>query len=129
MAAVVASGSGDRVGADRSHLFCGAGTFIIELRSVPTGDVADLVRALRSAAGVQSVEAPYNGTQLGLVADTSFVVFENERQQESLGARATVLGVDRSFDPVRDYFVNFHDLNPKAPRAVLGAPLLPTSGT
>jgi len=107
----------------------GAATFVIELRSVPADEVANLNRALRSAAGVQSVEAPYNGTQLGLVADTSFVVFENEKQQESLGARTTVLGVDRSFDPVRDYYVNFHDLNPNAPRAVLGAPLLPTSGT
>ena len=64
-----------------------------------------------------------------IVADTSFVVFENEKQQESLGARTTALGVDRSFDPVRDYYVNFHDLNPNAPRSVFGAPLLATSGT
>src|SRR5262249_20743815 len=94
-----------------------------------TGNIADLVRALHSGPGVQSVEAPYNGTQLGIVADASFVVFENEKQQESLGARTTALGVDRSFDPVRDYYVNFHDLNPNAPTAVLGAPLLTTSGT
>ncbi len=107
----------------------GAATSIVELSKVPTSSIADLVRALHSAAGVQSVDAPYNGTQLGLVADTSFVVFENEKQQESLGARTTVLGVDRSFDPVRDYYVNFHDLNPNAPLAVLGAPLLATSGT
>ena len=106
----------------------GAATFVIELGSVPTAEVANLVQALRSAAGVESVEAPYNGTQLGLMADTSFVVFENEKQQESLGARTTVLGVDRSFDPLRDYYVNFHDLNPGAPSTVLGAPLLPTSG-
>jgi hypothetical protein len=107
----------------------GAATFVIELGSVPEGEVANLVQALRSAAGVQSVEGPYSGTQLGLVADTSFVVFENEKQQESLGARTTVLGVNRSFDPVRDYYVDFHDLNAKAPAAVLGAPLLATSGT
>ncbi len=107
----------------------GAATSIVELSKVPTSSIADLVRVLHSAAGVQSVDAPYNGTQLGLVADTSFVVFENEKQQESLGARTTVLGVDRSFDPVRDYYVNFHDLNPNAPQAVLGAPLLATSGT
>jgi hypothetical protein len=107
----------------------GAATFIVELSKVATSSIADLVRTLHSAAGVQSVEAPYNGTQLGLVADTSFVVFENDKQQESLGARATALGIDRSFDPVRDYYVNFHDLNPNAPQAVLGAPLLATSGT
>ena len=107
----------------------GAATFVVELGSVPAGEVANLVQALRSAAGVQSVEAPYSGTQLGLVADTSFVVFENEKQQESLGARTSVVGVDRSFDPVRDYYVDFHDLNPRAPSAVLGAPLFATSGT
>ena len=107
----------------------GAATFVVELGGRPTSDIAALIQALRSVAGVQSVEAPYNGTQLGLVADTSFVVFENEKQQESLGARTTALGVDRSFDPVRDYYVNFHDLNPNAPRSVFGAPLLATSGT
>jgi hypothetical protein len=107
----------------------GAATSIVELSKVPTSSIADLVRALHSAAGVQSVEAPYNGTQLGLAADTSFVVFENEKQQESLGARTTAVGVDRSFDPVRDYYVNFHDLNSNAPEATLGAPLLVTSGT
>ncbi|MFL5239037.1 MAG: hypothetical protein ACJ8EL_15830 [Rhizomicrobium sp.] len=107
----------------------GAATFIVELSKVPKRDITDLVLALRSTAGVHSVEAPYNGTRLGLVAETSFVVFENEKQQESLGARTTALGVDRSFDPGRDYYVNFHDLNPSAPQAVLGAPLLATSGT
>jgi hypothetical protein len=107
----------------------GASTFVVKLSKVPASDTADFVQALRSAADVQSVEAPYSGAQLGLVADTSFVVFENEKQQESLGARTTVLGVDRSFDPIRDYYVNFHDLNPNAPAAVFGAPLLATSGT
>src|SRR5207302_2583491 len=107
----------------------GAATFVIELGSVPAGEVASLVQAIRSIGSVQSVDAPYNGTQLGLVADTSFVVFENEKQQESLGARTTVVGVDRSFDPGRDYYVDFHDLNPNAPAAVHGTPLLGTSGT
>jgi hypothetical protein len=104
----------------------GAATFVVELGA---SDITGIIDALRSASGVQAVEAPYNGAQIGLVADTSFVVFENEKQQESLGARTTALGVDRSFDPVRDYYVNFHDLNPNAPTAVLGAPLLATSGT
>lgn len=106
----------------------GAATFVIEFGSVPPEEVTNLAKALRSTAGVESVEAPYNGTQLGLVADTSFVVFENEKQREFLGARTTVLGIDGSFDPARDYYVNFHDLNPKAPPATLGAPLVATSG-
>lgn len=107
----------------------GAATFVLELGNVPAGDVTGLIQALRSAPGVQAVQAPYNGTQVGLAADTSFVVFANEKQQEALGARTTVLGVDSSFDPARDYYVNFHDLNPNAPTTVLGAPLLATSGT
>jgi hypothetical protein len=56
-------------------------------------------------------------------------VFQNDRQQEYLGARTSVIGVDRSFDPARDYYVNFHRLNPQASQSVLGIPLLPTSGT
>ncbi|HWX28065.1 MAG TPA: hypothetical protein VNZ53_11605 [Steroidobacteraceae bacterium] len=107
----------------------GAATLIVELNKMPATQTPDLAEALRGAPGVQSVEAPYNGTQLGLVADTSFVVFENEKQQESLGARTAVLGVDHAFDQMRDYYVNFHDFNPNAPPAVLGAPLLATSGT
>jgi hypothetical protein len=107
----------------------GAATFIVELNKTPATRTPDLVEMLRAAPGVRSVEAPYNGTQLGLVADASFIVFENEKQQESLGARTAVLGVNRTFDPTRDYYVNFHDLNSNAPPAVLGAPLLATSGT
>jgi len=71
----------------------GASTFVVGLSKVDASDTANLVQALRSAADVQSVEAPYSGAELGLVADTSFVVFENEKQQESLGARTTALGV------------------------------------
>jgi hypothetical protein len=59
----------------------GASTFVVKLSKVPASDTAGLVQALWSAASVQSVEAPYSGPQLGLVADTSFVVFENEKQQ------------------------------------------------
>ena len=56
----------------------GAATFVIEFGSVPPEEVTNLAKALRSTAGVESVEAPYNGTQLGLVAAPSFVVFEYE---------------------------------------------------
>src|SRR5215472_4505491 len=33
-----------------------------------------------------------------------------------------------NFDLARDYYVNFHDLNPRAPQSVLGMPLLITAG-
>jgi hypothetical protein len=55
-------------------------------------------------------------------------VFRNEQQQEYLGARTSVLGVDRSFDLTRDYYVDFHEVNPRAPQIVLGMPLLLTAG-
>src|SRR5246500_5868618 len=63
-----------------------------------------------------------------IVADTSFLVFRNEQQQEYLGARTSVLGVDQSFDLARDYYVDFHEINSQAPQMVLGMPLLVTTG-
>jgi hypothetical protein len=54
-------------------------------------------------------------------------VFRNEQQQEYLGARS-VLGVDRSFDLARDYYVDFHEINSEAPRTVLSMPLFGATG-
>ena len=107
----------------------GAATFIAEISGIPDGDIDTLGTAARSISGVNSVEAPYNGVDLALSGDISFVVFQNDRQQEYLGARTSVIGVDRSFDPERDYYVNFHRLDPQAPQSILGIPLLPASGT
>ena len=103
----------------------GAASFIAEISGVPDGDIDALVTAARAISGVNSVEAPYNGVDLALGGDISFVVFQNDQQREYLGARTSVVGVDRSFDPSRDYFVNFHRLTPQAPQSVLGIPLLP----
>ncbi|HJZ68024.1 MAG TPA: FtsX-like permease family protein, partial [Blastocatellia bacterium] len=107
----------------------GAASFIAEISGVPDGDIDALVTAARAISGVNSVEAPYNGVDLALGGDISFVVFQNDRQREYLGARTSVIGVDRSFDLERDYYVNFHRLNPQAPQSVLGIPLIPASGT
>src|SRR5262245_23563665 len=106
----------------------GAASFIAEISGIPDGDIDALVTAARTISGVNSVEAPYNGVDLALGGDISFVVFQNDRQREYLGARTSVIGVDRSFDPERDYYVNFRRLNPQAPQSVLGIPLLPASG-
>lgn len=106
----------------------GAATFVIEFEGVPMPEVEARADSIRLLGGVRSVEVPYSGVRLGLVADVSFVVFENEVQKEYLGARTSVLGVDPSFDSVRDYYVNFHDMNPSAPQSVLGIPLLAGSG-
>src|SRR5205807_5729821 len=64
-----------------------------------------------------------------IAVDTSFLVFRNEQQQEYLGARTSVLGVDRNFDLARDYYVNFREVNTQAPQIVLSMPLLVTAGT
>src|SRR5262249_40492858 len=107
----------------------GAASFVVEGSGIPDGDIDALVAATRAIGGVNSAEAPYNGVDLALGGDISFVVFQNDQQREYLGARTSVVGVDRSFDPSRDYYVNFHRLNPQAPQSVLGIPLLPASGT
>ena len=106
----------------------GATTFVADLNAAGDGEIGELADAIRSIAGVGSLNVPYNGVGLGLIADAFFLVFENERQKEYLGARTTVLGVDAAFDSLRDYYVDFHDLNPEASPADIGIPLLPTSG-
>jgi hypothetical protein len=106
----------------------GAATFVADLSGVADNKVDMLAEAIRALGGVRSVEAPYTGISIRIVADTSFLVFQNEQQQEYLGGRTNVLGVDATFDPARDYYVNFHDLNPQAPQAVLGIPLVVTAG-
>jgi hypothetical protein len=107
-----------------SYEQAGAATFIAELNGAADAEEPSrLATAVRQAAGVSSVEVPYSGVRLGLVADASFLVFQNEQQKEYLGARTTVLGVDRTFDPTRDYYVDYHELNEGAPRKLFGIPL------
>ena len=55
-------------------------------------------------------------------------MFRNEQQQEYLGARTSVLGVDQSFDLARDHYIDFHEVNPQALQIALGMPLLPPAG-
>jgi hypothetical protein len=107
----------------------GAATFVTEFEGVRADLIEALADSLRSLPGVRSVELPFSGVRLDVAADVSFLVFENEVQKEYLGATTSVLGVDRAFDPARDYYVDFHDMNPSAPRSVLGIPLIATSGT
>ena len=106
----------------------GAATFVVQLTGVADGEIDGLAGSFRTLGAVASAEAPYSGIGADIAADTSFLVFRNEQQQEYLGARTSVLGIDRNFDLARDYYVNFHDLNPRAPQSVLGMPLLITAG-
>src|SRR5215470_6280970 len=106
----------------------GAATFIVRLTGVADDEIDALAGSVRTISDVRSAEAPYSGISSNITVDTSFLVFHNEQQQEYLGARTSVLGIDRTFDLARDYYVNFHDLNPRAPQSVLGMPLLITAG-
>jgi hypothetical protein len=107
----------------------GATTFVAELVGVTESEIEELVSAVRGLEGITSAEAPYRGSDFGLTADTSFLVFQNEKQQEYLGATTTVLGVTDKFDPSRDYYENIGPSTPWDRKTPLGIPLLVTSGT
>jgi hypothetical protein len=87
----------------RNYEANGATTFLAEL-SVADSEIDELVGVVRDLHGVAAAEAPYRGSDLGLVADISFLVFENDKQQEYLGATTTALGVTGRFEPARDYY-------------------------
>jgi hypothetical protein len=106
----------------------GAATFIVRISGIADDQIDRLADSIRSLRNIGTVEAPYSGISARILADTSFVVFRNERQQEYLGARTSVLGVDANFDLARDYYVDFRDVNPAAPDTVLGIPLLGSAG-
>src|SRR5437764_9983630 len=111
-----------------SYEAAGAATFVVQLNGVVEDEIDALAGSVRTISDVRSAEAPYSGIGSNIAVDTSFLVFRNEQQQEYLGARTSVLGVDRSFDLARDYYVDFHQINPQAPQIVLGMPLLLTKG-
>jgi hypothetical protein len=106
----------------------GAATFVVELSGISDEELDRMLAAVRQLQDVGSANAPYNGLELGAQADVSFLVFENAKQKEYLGAHTSVLGVDPFFPLKTGYYVDFRWLNPSAPRTVLGIPLLPVAG-
>jgi hypothetical protein len=106
----------------------GAATFVVQLNGVADDEIDALAGSVRTISDVRSAETPCSGISRNIAVDTSFLVFRNEQQQEYLGARTGVLGIDRSFDLPRDYYVDLHRINPQAPQIVLGMPLLVTTG-
>jgi hypothetical protein len=111
-----------------SYEAAGAATFIVQLTGVADDEIDALAGSVRTTSDVRSAEAPYSRIKRNIAVDTSFLVFRNEQQQEYLGARTSVLGVDRNFDLARDYYVDFREINPQAPQMLLGMPLLVTTG-
>jgi hypothetical protein len=106
----------------------GASALVVEVSGISDEELDGIVAAVRHLQDVGSADAPDNGLTMGLQADASFLVFENAQQKEYLGARTNVLGVDPFFKPRTGYYLDFHWLNPSAPPAVLGIPLLPAAG-
>ena len=106
----------------------GAATFVVQLTGIANDEIDALAGSVRRLGDVRSAEAPDSGISSNIAADTSFLVFRNEQQQEYLGARTSVLGVDQSFDLARDHYIDFHEVNPQALQIALGMPLLPTAG-
>ena len=106
----------------------GAATFVVQLTGIANDEIDALAGSVRRLGDVRSAEAPDSGISSNIAADTSFLVFRNEQQQEYLGGRTSVLGVDRNFDLARDYYIDFHEVNQQAPQIVLGMPLLITAG-
>jgi hypothetical protein len=106
----------------------GATTFVAELVAITENEIGELVEAVRDLPGVAAAEAPYRGSDLGIIADTSFLVFENGKQQEYLGATTAVIGVTDKFDPGRDYYEAIGSSTTDQRRAPLGIPLLVTNG-
>ena len=106
----------------------GAATFVVQLAEIADDEIDALAGSVRTLGDVRSAEAPYSGISNNIAVDTSFLVFRNQQQQEYLGARTSVLGVDQNFDLARDYYIDFHEVNSQAPQIVLGMPLLITAG-
>src|ERR1700751_3033781 len=102
-----------------SYEAAGAATFIVKLTGVADDEIDALAGSVRTVSDVRSAEAPYGGVSRNITADPSFFVFRNQQQKGYLGARTNVLGVDRNFDLARDYYVDFHEINPQAPQMVL----------
>src|SRR6516164_2764220 len=111
-----------------SYEAAGAATFVVQLTGIADDEIDTLAGSVRTISDVRSVEAPYRGISDNIAVDTSFLVFRNQQQQEHLGARTSVLGVDQNFDLARDYYIDFHEVNSQAPQIVLGMPLLVTTG-
>jgi hypothetical protein len=68
-----------------SYEAAGAATFVVQLNGVADDDIDALAGSVRTISDVRSAEAPYSGIGSNIAADTSFLVFRNQQQQEYLG--------------------------------------------
>ena len=98
----------------------GAATFVAQLSRIADDRMDSLADSVRALDAISSVEAPYSGICAEIVADTSFLVFRNEQQQEYLGARTSVLGVDPNFRSRPRLLREFPRGKPKGARDRLG---------
>jgi hypothetical protein len=108
----------------RDYESAGATTFLADA-AVPENEIDDLERAVRELDVIAAVEAPYRGSDIDVIAETAFLVFENEKQQEYLGGRTAVLGASGGFDLARDYYER---IGAAGEQPILGIPLIVTDG-
>jgi hypothetical protein len=112
----------------RDYENAGAATIVAELAGVDKDESEQLVLAILQIDGITGAEAPYRGNDMGVIADISFLVFENEKQQEYLGGTTTVIGVASTFDLARDYYDIMGAPNADQRQRPLGIPLLVANG-
>ena len=66
----------------RAYQAAGAATFLTELQTADA-KLDELARAVRDLDAISAAEAPYRGSDLGLNADTSFLVFQNANSRNT----------------------------------------------
>ena len=108
----------------RDYEAAGATTFLADA-VLPETKIDDLQREVRGLHAIAAVEAPYRGSDIGVIAETAFLVFENDKQREYLGGRTAVLGVSSGFDLARDYYER---IGAAGEQPILGIPLIVTDG-
>ena len=71
------------------HEAAGAATFVVQLTGVADDEIDGLVGSIRALGARSAVQWDWHY----ITADTSFLGFRNEQQQEYLGARTSLLGI------------------------------------
>ena len=111
----------------RDYEATGAATFLVEFRTAES-EIDELIEAVRRLPEISAAEAPYRSSDLDVIAHTAFLVFQNEKQQEYLGASTAVLGVTDRFDLARDYYETIGSQSTSRAGTQLGIPLIVTDG-
>jgi hypothetical protein len=97
--------------------------FLLELNAVDPTAAERMAEHTWHLPNITAASAWIDGNAGGIRADTSFLVFANQRQRESLGARTAAIGVGEGFDLRADYITRVGEAGP-----AMSIPLLPVDG-